>query len=842
MSGDLYQSPLRYGETYDEASADGVSPRLHWIHLMDSLRGIGPEELDYRCTRAEQRIRENGITYNIYSDPLGANRPWRIDLVPLLIPADEWRFIESGVIQRAKLLSLLLQDLYGDQELLKQGRFPAALMYANPEFLRPMVGVKLPAHNYLHMLAVDLARSPDGQWWVLADRTQAPSGSGYALENRVIVSDLLPELFRASNVQRLAPFFRAQRDALTGLSSQENPRIVLLTPGPHNETYFEHSYLAKYLGFTLVEGADLTVRERCVYLKTVGGLEQVDVILRRVDDGFCDPLELRSDSLLGVSGLVDAIVAGNVKVANALGSGLIESAAIMPFLPSLSRHLLGEELQLPSVATWWCGQSNALEWVLKHLDSIVVKPAFPARGMEPVFGSELPAAEKIKLVRRLRERPYDYVAQEQVTLSTAPVWEDGSLSSRSVVLRTYVVNTGSGWVTFPGGLVRVAEANGSVVSMQRGGHSKDAWVLWDSPVDTFSLLRPRNEPLQLQRIPRVVPSRVADNTFWLGRYVERAENIARILRSMVPRVRRAEEAELGSLIRLHGCLGLRKSKLPRRTPAKFPLLEKELLSMMTDMRRYASLPSTLDEVARIGGNVRERLSADMMLLIGQLRGSMHSEPDTTLMEYPAMLTKCLELLSAFSGMERENINRGSGWLFMSIGRRLERAIYLTRELRVITKPLPMEDAPFLECLLEVADSSMTYRTRYYTTLQPLAVLDVLMADDTNPRSLDFQLAHLVELYEKLPRHLPADLLAMEEALDSLRTIDLQAITYPAPGNPSDVRPPSGKPAKRTQSLAHSLSEVDKFLAELENLLPSWSNNLTSQYFNHARTLPIAMGQ
>ena len=829
MIGDLYQSPLRYGHTYDEASADGVKPREHWASLMDSLRTIGPDELEQRGIRADRRIRENGITYNIYGDPQGANRPWRIDLVPLLIPADEWRYIEQGVIQRGRLLSLLLQDLYGAQNLLKENHFPGALLYANPEFLRPMVGVHVPAHSYLHMLAVDLARSPDGQWWVLADRTQAPSGSGYALENRTIVSDLLPELFRTSNVRRLAPFFRAQRDTLGSLSASENPRIVLLTPGPHNETYFEHSYLAKYLGFTLVEGADLTVRSRQVFLKTVGGLEKVDVILRRVDDGFCDPLELRSDSLLGVPGLVDAIVAGNVKVANALGSGVIESAAIMPFLPGLSRHLLHEELKLPSVATWWCGQTPALEWVLDHLESVVIKPAFPAKGMEPVFGSELPPAEKAKLIVRLRERPHEYVAQEQVALSTAPVWENRRLSSRSVVLRTYVLNTGKEWLAFPGGLVRVAEAHGSVVSMQRGGHSKDAWVLWDSPVDTFSMLRPRDEPLQLRRIPRVVPSRVADNTFWLGRYVERAENIARILRTMIPRVRHAEESDLGSLVLLHACLGLRRGKAAksRRQPLNYPKLEKELLSLLRDTKRSSSLPSALEEVARIGGNVRERLSADMMLLIGRLRQSMASPPATEFLEYPAMLTACLELLSAFSGMERENINRGSGWLFMSIGRRLERAIYLTRQLRVITSPLAAADAPFLDCLLEVADSSMTYRTRYYTTLQPLAVLDVLMADDSNPRSLDFQLSHLVELYEKLPRHVAADRQAMEDALDSLRCIQLQAVHAPA--------------SRKTKRPANELMGIDTYLMKLEDLLPSWSNNLASQYFNHARTMPIAMG-
>jgi uncharacterized circularly permuted ATP-grasp superfamily protein/uncharacterized alpha-E superfamily protein len=832
MTVDLYQTSLHYAAAYDELSADGVTPRPHWAHLMESLREIGPEELGRRWGRAERRIRENGITYNIYSDPLGANRPWKIDIVPLLISADDWRFIEAGIIQRAQLLSLVLEDLYGSQDLVAQGHFPAALLYANPAFLRPLVGVPVPPHSYLHMLAVDLARSPDGQWWVLADRTQAPSGSGYALENRTIVSDVLPNLFRSSNVLRLAPFFRAQREALTSLAQRNNPRIVLLTPGPFNETYFEHSYTARYLGFTLVEGADLTVRDRCVYLKTVDGLEQVDVILRRVDDSFCDPLELRSDSLLGVPGLVDAIVAGNVKVANALGSGLIETAAVMPFLPGLSRHLLGEKLKLPSVATWWCGQEYALDWVLNHLDSVVVKPAFPSRGMEPVFGAELQQAEKGKFAEKLRARPHEYVAQEQIALSTAPVWENGRLNSRSVVLRTYVLNTGNGWTAIPGGLVRVAESAGSVVSMQRGGHSKDAWVLWDGPVDTFSLLHPRNEPVELRRVSRGVPSSVADNVFWLGRYVERAENIARILRPMISRVRRADEAELGCIIRLHSCLESRFSKLPKvkdRRPTPLEL-EQELISVMTDAKRPDSLASTLAEVSRVGGNVRERLSADMVFLIGQLRDSIEIAPGTQFLEYPAMLTSCLELLSAFSGMERENINRGLGWLFLTTGRRLERAIYSTRQLREITTPLAEQDWSLLECLLEVADSSMTYRTRYYTTLQPLAVLDVLMADESNPRSLDFQLSHLVDLYQKLPRHLPDDSQAMRDALAMLRSFDLRELTYPLPGAASAADGLEG------------LSRLERFLRDLERLLPSWSNNLSSRYFSHARTLPITIGQ
>jgi uncharacterized alpha-E superfamily protein len=578
-------------------------------------------------------------------------------------------------------------------------------------------------------------------------------------------------------------------------------------------------------------GADLTVRDRSVYLKTVEGLEKVDVILRRVDDSFCDPLELRTDSLLGVPGLVDAIVAGNVQVANALGSGVIETAAIMPFLPGLSRQLLGEKLKLPSVATWWCGQPYALEWVLNHLDSVVVKPAFPSRAMEPVFGAELKHAEKGKFAEQVRTNPHEYVAQEQVALSNAPVWDNGHLHSRSVVLRAYVLNTGSGWTTIPGGLVRVAESAGSVVSMQRGGHSKDAWVLWDNPVDTFSMLHPRNEPVVLRRESPGVPSSVADNVFWLGRYVERAENTARIVRTLISRVRRAGGAELQCLLRLHGCLESRHSKLPKaknRRPTS-PQFEQELISVITDLKRTDSLVSTLAEVSRVGSSVRERLSTDMMILIGQLRDSIRVERGTQILEYPAMLTVCLERLSAFSGMERENINRGLGWLFMSIGRRLERAIYLTRQLREITRPLPEQDWSLLECLLEVGDSSMTYRTRYYTTLRPLAVLDVLMADETNPRSLDFQLAHLVELYQKLPRHLAEDLQAMRDALALLRSFDLRKLSYPLPGAPLLANDSDG------------LARLARFLRGLEQVLPSWSNNLSGRYFSHARTLPITIG-
>ncbi len=830
MIADLFQASLGDPAVYDELSADGTRPRPHWAGLLESLQAIGSVELAKRWARAERRIQENGVTYNVYGDALGAHRPWRLDVIPLPIAADEWRSIEAGIIQRAQLLELMLADLYGPRRLVKDGHVPPELLFANPEFLRPVADMGVPQGSYLHLIAVDLARSPDGQWWVLADRTQAPSGAGYALENRIIVADVLPDLFHGSNVRRLAQFFRAQRDALASLAACDHPRIVVLTPGPLNETYFEHSYLARYLGFTLVEGGDLTVRDRRVYLKTVEGLRQVNVILRRVDDSFCDPLELRGDSFLGVPGLVDAVIAGNVRVANALGSGLIETAATMPFLPGLARHLLGEPLKLPSVATWWCGQDYALNWVLDHLEGVVVKPAFPSRGMEPVFGAQLATAEKRSLAEQLRGKPYEYVAQEQVALSTAPVWDNGRLLPRSLVLRAYALNTAAGWIVMPGGLVRVAGSEGPVVSMQKGGYSKDAWVLWDGPVDTFSLLRRRDQPVELRRAPADLPSRAADNLFWLGRYAERAENTARLLRTALGRVRRADRAELGCLVRLHGCFESRHGKLPKKRPPAQIELEQEFISLMSDTKRPDSLSCTLDELTRVGGTVRDRLSSDMIRLIGQFAECAHIEKYTLFVEYSAVLSGCLELLSSFSGMERDNITRGPGWLFMSLGRRLERAIYSARQMRELTGSFAEADWPLLDYLLEVADSSMTYRSRYYTTLQPAAVLDVLMMDATNPRSLDFQLSHVADLYSKLPRHIPDDLRSMQNAVKLLRGFDLQALNYPLPG----AGDAAGDSPER--------SRLKRALRELEDFLPSWSNNLSNMYFNHARTLPVTIGQ
>ena len=519
---------------YDEMiSAGAVRP--HWRALIQGLDALGVGELTRRWEEARHLIRENGVTYNVYGDPRGMDRPWQLDPVPLLISSPEARSIESGLVQRARLLERILADLYGPQTILREGLLPPELVFGHPRFLRPCHGVAVPAGRHLILYAADIGRGPEGSVWVLGDRTQAPSGTGYALENRIVLSRMLPDLFRDCHVQRLALFFRAFRDAIKALAphNRDNPRIVLLTPGPFNETYFEHAYLARYLGFTLVEGGDLTVRDSRVFLKVLGGLQPVDVIHRRLDDDFCDPLELRGDSFLGVPGLVQAVRAGNVAVANPLGSGLVETPALPTFLPALCRRLLGEELRLPSVPTWWCGDPAGLSHVLANLPRLVVKPTFVPARRDPIFGERLSAAERQALADRIRANPRAYVGQEQLPLSTAPVLAGDHLRPCRLVIRAYVSAKDDGFAVMPGGLTRVtASADAMVASMQSGGGSKDTWVLSSGPVSTFSLLSTVVRPVELSRGGSDLPSRAADNLYWLGRYGERAEGTVRLLRGV----------------------------------------------------------------------------------------------------------------------------------------------------------------------------------------------------------------------------------------------------------------------------------------------------------------------
>jgi uncharacterized alpha-E superfamily protein len=589
---------------------------------------------------------------------------------------------------------------------------------------------------------------------VLADRTQAPSGVGYSLENRIILSRMLPDEFQACHVQRLASFFTSKKDGLRSMAAWTNtPNVVLLTPGPLTETYFEHAYLARYLGFPLIEGSDLTVRDRRVFMKTLDGLQPVDVIIRRVDDTFCDPLEFRSDSFLGVPGLVEAARAGNVAISNALGSGAVEAPAILAFLPALSRHLLGEKLLIPNVATWWCGQKRERNFTLDRLGKLVVKRGFVGGLSDPFFGESLASSDMEKLVARVRANPHAFVGQERVALSTAPVWNGDRLEPRPLTLRCYICATPDGFAVMPGGLTRVSAApNSPVVSSKHGGGSKDTWVISDGPVEMITLLDTTGQPSRIERGTAKVPSRIVENLFWLGRYAERLEDSTRLLRTALSRLAGeggvAEQTELAALARWF----VWREKLPARFAGRVSVgeLAGALRELVFSEENPGSVRELLIRVGFLTASVRDRLSGDTWRILHQLQT-----------EFPATLTRftpgsvlialhrIIFQLAAFSGMEMENMTRGHAWLFLDIGRRIERAINVVMNVRAVLADDASGSAA-LGPLLEYTDSTMTYRRRYFARPELPTTLELLLSDETNPRSFAFQLATLREHFTDLP--------------------------------------------------------------------------------------------
>jgi len=830
----LFDTYRIYHRAYDEVFTAAGERRPHWDAVVPFLEALGANGLARSWEQARRMIHENGVTFNVYGDPQGMDRPWELDAIPWVIPEAEWQHLEVALQQRARLLNAILADVYGSQTLLEQGVLPPELVFAHPGFLRPCHGLPVPNNCYLYFYAVDLGRAPDGRWWVLADRAQSPAGAGYALENRLIMSSILSDLFRDCHVQRFAPFFIALRQTLMALAPRhcDNPRIVLLTPGPYHETYFEHAYLARYLGYTLVEGADLTVRDQTVFLKTLAGLQPVDVILRRLDDAFCDPLELNQVSLLGTAGLLQAVRAGNVVVANALGSGWLESAALMPLLPRLSQHLLGEDLALPSVQTWWCGHDADREYVLDHMEELILAPCLPTNSRDVVFGTRLSATEREPLRQNIEARPYAYAAQARVTLSRLPVWDGAGVQPYRTVLRAYVVATKDGYMVMPGGLARVTETlEQPFVSMQGDSRSKDIWVLSSSPREMITLLPSSDQPLTLRRSGYDFSSRAADNLFWMGRYAERAEGLVRFLRGVMLRL--AGESKPGgsaALPALLKALAATWKGLGRLVPVADGaangangMYEGAVLAAMYDVDSPNSVRASLQSLRRGLGLVRDYMTLEAWHIVNQLEENFmpFSANDQLRMgETWGLLNHTIMTLSAFNGLGSENMIRGPEWRFLDMGRRIERAMHSTSLLRSTLVEMEGPEPAVLEALLEIGDSSITYRTRYLTRLQCEAVLDLLIADDTNPRAILYQLKALADHVEHLPRDYtrpelsPAQRLAIA-MLTHVRLAEMHRLAQISR---------SGKRGR-----------LDAFLAQLSRDLPALSDTITHHYLSHAES-------
>jgi len=753
MPRELLDAYPQANARYDEMLEAPLTPRPHWRQIVEELLETPPELMRERLKAVQRQVREDGVTYNVHADPRGADRPWDLDVLPMVLPHQEWEKIEAAIIQRATLLDRILADVYGEQRLLKEGLLPPALVYAHGGYLRPCRGIPVPGGVHLHLYAADLARSADGRWWVVSDRTQTPVGAGYALENRLVISRLFADLFRDLKVSRVAGFFATLRDSLAHWAPKDNgaaPLVALLTPGPTADTYFEHAYLARYLGLPLVESADFTVREGKVWLKTLSGLKRVHAILRRLDDERCDPLELRSDSALGIAGLDDAARRGNVLVANSLGSGMLESGMLLGFLPRIAEHLLREPLKMPSVATWWCGEPAALEDAVARLKRLIIKPAFPQLRLDPVFGEDLSAEARAKLAARMRARPNDYIAQELVRLSQAPVWDrqhPRRLIGRATQLRVFACASPNGYLVMPGGLTRVATGpDVRVVSMQRGGGTKDTWVLSDGPVSGFSLLRRRIGPQDLVRAGAILSSRVVENLFWFGRYSERCDNTARLLR--VALVRLIDDTPTDRDAGWPSIEGLLKSA--EIIADKLPELE------MVRALRAAIVDESVPGLARdlgllfgVARQLRERLSLDNWATLNQMMERLalrRNRPAIALADLLAELDRFIHSLMTLAGFALDGMTRDPAWRFLSFGRRIERLHWLCLALK---QALAGGRAGDLNWLLEVADSSVTYRSRYSARPEWLPVLDLLICDESNPRSVAFQLIGLRDYLKRI---------------------------------------------------------------------------------------------
>jgi len=839
MLSDLLSRYAPIAGRYDEMLDDARVPRGHWQPLLDHLAREPTEGLALRARFVDEALASDGVSFNVYGGDKGKSRPWELDLLPMMVSESEWRGIASAVAQRARLLDAVLRDLYGPQTLLAEGFIPPALVFGQRSFLWPAHGVAPPGGTALHVYAADLARSPDGRFWILADRTRGPSGAGYALQNRMTLIRAFPDAFRDLHVEPIAPFFTALQDTLYRASPThgEAPLAVLLTPGPLTATYFEHSFLARYLGFPLVEGQDLVVRGDSVYLKTLRGLRRVHAILRRLDDDYCDPVELRADSALGIPGLMHVVRAGNVVVANALGSAVLETGAFSGFYPAVSERLFGEALEMPSIATWWCGEEPALEYVVSHLDELVIKAAYPTIRMDPVFGHTLDAAAKRVLVERLRAQPHAWIGQEWVRLSQAPTWspESTGLVPRAATLRVFAVATPNGFMVMPGGLARVAPQDGDVVSMKWGGSSKDTWMLADRPVLRIPLRRPRLGAEDVVRSGVDIPSRVGENLFWMGRYAERCEGLARLLRAALVRIADAAPQAKSALESLTAVGNLLEVfALPPESgdtddasaeslvPA--PGSAQSFVAAVVDPAVPGGLAANVQRLHSCANQVRERMSNDNWHVLNRLPPRMPGV-DATLAAALEALDDVMMACVSLAGFAMDDMTRDESWHFLLLGRRLERLAHLAATMTHALRLPPAQRAESLEWLLEAANSIVTYRARYRRAPELLPVLHLVVMDETNPHAVAFQLRELCRALANLGSDIGGETYGGElgPLTDALRDVPLVGFE-PAAG----------------AVLEEACASLAELLARAERLAYSLSDELHRRFFSHAAT-PVPLG-
>jgi uncharacterized circularly permuted ATP-grasp superfamily protein/uncharacterized alpha-E superfamily protein len=828
---DVFDYPRTEGG-YDEVYGDQPEMRGHWQSIMDGLKALGAQGIQERHFKAERILRDDGATYNSASAVM-SNR-WLLDPIPVLLESEEWGEIESGLLERSELFNLILKDLYGDRELIRLGIIPPELVYSHAGFLRPCHGVMLPGEHQLILHAVDMVRAQDGAMRVISDRTQAPSGAGYALENRTVMSRVLPSLFRDSHVHRLSLFFQTLRFKLNKLASNitsDQPRVVILTPGSYSETYFEHAYLANYLGYPLVQGSDLRVSNGYLWMRSLGELERVDVVLRRIDDFFADPVELKGDSNLGVPGLLEVVRSGRVIVANPLGSGVLENPALLRYLPAIGSHFLGREPRLASVPTFWCGDPQDMSYVLENMDRLVIKSTFRKPGTQSLFGSTLDDQQKAVLKDQLTRSPFAYVAQEYVLPSTAPTWTQGQVMPRPAVLRSFSVASESSYRVMPGGLTRVGLQEDSLsLTNQLGAVSKDTWIIASEPEKQISLHQDQSWSQPTRRQAQAAfPCRVVENLFWMGRYADRAEAALRFLRTVFVQFNstyRMPEQTRELLLKTVTEVTTTYPGFSFAEKGLYSRPESELLSVIMDQERSGSVSNNIHAMIRCADQVRELLSADTQRAINDLRDQLGDLSDALKPELNAAPEEALDpmvtTLLALAGLWNESMVRGLGWRFMDIGRRVEKALQSVRLLRSTLVHVLPENEQFrvLEAVLLSSETLITYRRRYHSDNDVAHGLELLLHDGSNPRSVFYQIERLRQHLSELPAKVHGTGLAEEDRylLEAYSIIQLSSLSeLVAEDKETQTRP-----------------ALDQLLSRLQYLLQETSTQLSDKYFDQVK--------
>jgi uncharacterized circularly permuted ATP-grasp superfamily protein/uncharacterized alpha-E superfamily protein len=737
-----YRSEAGIGDLMTHASPALAS---RWRDMLTALSADG--NFAPLQARAERQVLDLGMAFRLAGE--ADERAWPLSPVPLLIQASEWAAIERGLAQRAGLLDTILADIYGPQTLIADGDLPAAVVAGSRSHWRLMNGIAPLKGRYLQFYAADLARGPDGEWRVLADYARTPTGAGYALENRLAMSRVTGDMLGRLNVRRLAPFFAAFRQGLAAACERVDPRIALLTPGRFNQSYAEQAHLARYLGLLLVEGEDLTVQDDRLYVRTIEGIKRIDAIWRRMDTNFLDPLAFDARSKIGVPDIFDAITRGTLAVANWPGAGVVESPAFGAFLPRLARAVLKEDLLIPNIATWWCGQSGEHDYVLANLAAMAIAPAFGegVPGLEDGrahIGGRLDNIHRAALFDAMVRRPMDYVGQELVQLSTTPAIVNGALAPRPFVLRAFVTRDASGaWRTMPGGFARLAD-HGDIraVLMGEGDMAADVCIVSDQPEAAVSLLDSSPSP-PIRRVAGTLPSKAADNLFWLGRYLERAEMTLRMVRAL-----------LGGSIEVDGAAALDPKTLTHVSELLklWGAVPDEPLDVTTlcrvaigDTTQPGSVHALAAAAATIGQGLRERLASEFWRLLSRPLEVSDAQQAETMLEH---ITDLIDRFSALSGLAAENMVRGHGWNFHDMGRRIERAVHTCRLLMGFARDDASSDD--LTVLLDLCDSQISYRMRYLGGLSLNLIRDMLALEPHNPRSLAFQIDRIVEHLATLP--------------------------------------------------------------------------------------------